>query len=211
MINHDYKEQINDVIEQDEENDIQVQENWKIKNLSEATWADEKIKEAEDKIANVNKVRDEAIEKLEQKIERLKEWGVEATKKDQQTIDFFKLHLHLWHQDILEQEQRNGIPEKKQSKTIKLPYRDLTCRKQQPEILIYGKEPSKMKNDPNFVAFVKANNPEFIKEEVAWGDYKKTLKQGEKNGKLVYVDDAGQTLDFVELIDKGLAFDYKNK
>ena len=33
-----------------------------------------------------------------------------------------------------------GKKEKKLSKTIKLPYRDLTCKAQQPVILINGKE-----------------------------------------------------------------------
>lgn len=209
LIQNNYENELNEMFEeQDEINQLQQDQSWAIRDLNTAVWADGIVHAAEVKIEEIDAVYEERKQKL---IEKLDAWRDDASKKHKRDIDFFKTHLHMWHMITLEQEQANGVPEKKQSKTIKLPYRELTCRKQQPEILVYGKEPSKVKNDPNFVAFVKENNPEHIKEEVSWGDYKKTLKVQEHNGKLVYVDDAGQTLDFIELIEKGTAFDWKVK
>jgi hypothetical protein len=199
-----YKEELHEIFEeQDEVNQIRQDERWKISDLSTALWADGIIHEKEVKIAEVEKLHKERKESL---IRKLDEWLERTTKPLENDIEFFKTHLHVYHMRVLEEERAAGA--KKESKTIKLQYRDLTCKKQQPEILINGKETDKAKTDPEFVKFVKSNNPEFIKEEVKWGDYKKTLQQKEFEGKLVYVDEAGQPIDFIKLVERGETYDW---
>jgi hypothetical protein len=205
MENVNYQEQLHELFEeQDEVNHIRQDETWRINDLSTALWADGVVHEKELKIAEIEKIYEERKEQL---LHKLDEWKERSIKPLQDDIDFFKTHLHVWHMRVLEEERARGV--KKESKTIKLQYRDLTCRKKPPEIIINGKEPSKAKDDPVFVKFVKENNPEYIKEEVKWAEYKKTLKQQEVEGKFVYVDEAGQPIDFIELIERGEEFDWK--
>lgn len=216
-----YQNEVDNIIEdQDETFWLQQDTGWKIDSLELAVWADEKIHEKEVKIAEVEKVADDNIAALEAKIEKLKQWKEESTKKDKADITFFKEHLHIWHMKKIEEEKAEstelvakGKKEKKLSKTIKLPYRDLTCKAQQPIILINGKEPSKAKADDEFVKFVKESTPEFIetKEEVKWGEYKVTLQTKTHDGKLVYVNQDGEPIDFISLKEQGDKYDWKLK
>jgi len=212
-----YQEELTNIID---EEDVQFHHDpsWKIESLELAVWADERVHEKEIRIAEVENVADSNIEALKTKIAKLKLWKEEATKKDKDKISFFKEHLHLYHRKVIETEKieneelkNKGKREKKLSKTIKLPYRDLKCSTQQPEILINGKEVTKAKDESEFVAFVKENSPEYIatKEEVRWAEYKKTLKTTVNDGKMTYVDNTGSPLRFIEL--KGLPDKYEWK
>lgn len=219
MSAYNYQNEVDIIIdEQDDTYQLLQDPTWKITSLELATWADEKIHEKEVKIAEVEKVADKNIEALKAKIERLEQWKEDATKRDKDDITFFKEHLHLWHNKKIEQEKleneelkAKGKKEKKLSKTIKLPYRDLTSKIQQPVILINGKEPIKAKDDELFVKYVKENNPECIKttEEVKWSEYKDTLKTKTHDGKLIYVDDAGAPIEFIQLTERGEKYDWK--
>lgn len=216
-----FQNEVNEIIEeQDDLYQLQHDPTWRITSLELAVWADEKIHERELKIAEVEKIADQNIEALKKKIEKLEQWKEDATKKDRDSITFFKEHLHLWHKNLLEQEKleneelkAKGKKEKKLSKTIKLPYRDLTSKTQQPSILINGKEPAKAKDDMEFVQFVKVSNPEFIKtiEEVKWSEYKDTLSTRVVDGKLMYIDQNGEPISFIQLIERGEKFDWKVK
>jgi hypothetical protein len=214
---NEYQSQLDNILEDDNQDEItliQHDEKWAIHDLKSACWADSIIHDKELSIAEKNKIADDSIAQLEAKIEKLKQWKVDATKKEVSDIEFFKSHLHVWHMKQIEEEERlneqlkaQGKKEKKLSLTIKLPYRDLTCRKQQPDILVNGVDIKDAKSDPAFVDFVRENSPKFIKEEVAWGDYKKTLKMA--NGR--YVDENGQPIEFINLVEKGNKFDWKVK
>ncbi|WP_339304393.1 host-nuclease inhibitor Gam family protein [Paenibacillus sp. FSL L8-0435] len=217
---NNYEDELNEILDENEESLIHYDPTWKIDSLELAVWADEKIHEKEVKIAEVEKVANSNIEALKVKIEKLEAWKTEATNKDKNEITFFKEHLHLYHRKMIEKEtmeneelKAKGKKEKKISKTIKLPHRDLTCKAQQPAILINGKEPSKAKEDSELLAFVKENSPEFIKtkEEVEWGEYKKKLKTTVVDGKLTYVDETGSKLDFITLQELGDKYDWKQK
>lgn len=216
-----YQNEVNNIVEdQDETFWLQQDTGWKIDSLELAVWADEKIHEKEVRIIEVEKVADSNIAALEAKIEKLKQWKEESCKKDKGDITFFKEHLHLWHMKKVEQEKdenaellAKGKKEKKLSKTIKLPYRDLTCKAQQPVILINGKEPTKAKEDKEFVALVKKDYPEFIetKESVKWSEYKASLKTKNVDGKTMYVNDSGEPLTIIELKDQVDKYDWKLK
>jgi hypothetical protein len=215
---NEYQNQLDDILEDDNQDEItliQRDEKWTISDLGSAVWADDIIHQKELSIAEKNKIADDSITQLEAKIEKLKQWKVDATKEEVSIIDFFKTHLQLWHMKIIREEEETNTElrlknkrEKKMSLTIKLPYRDLRCRKQQPEILVNGVDISEAKNDPVFVDFVRKNNPEFIKEEVKWAEYKKTLKVAYG---VCYVDESGQQLDFISLVEKDNKFDWKVK
>lgn len=216
-----YQNEVDNIIgDQDETFWLQQDTGWKIDSLELAVWADEKIHEQEIKISEVEKVADSNIAALEAKIDKLKQWKEESTKKDKADITFFKEHLHSWHMKKIEEEKSENVEllakgkkEKKLSKTIKLPYRDLTCKAQQPVILINGKEPSKAKEDKEFIDFVKRDNPEFIetKELVKWAEYKDSLQTKKVDGKLVYVNDCGEPLDIITLKEQGEKYDWKIK
>lgn len=221
MSTYNYQEEVNNIFEdRDDTYYLQEDPTWKINSLELAVWADEKIHEKEVKIAEIEKVADNNIEALKAKIEKLQQWKETASKKDKDDITFFKEHLHLYHKKVIEEEKYineelklKGKKEKRLSKTIKLPYRDLTCKTQQPKIIINGKDTTSAKDDEVFVAYVKANNPECIKtvEEVKWGEYKKTLKTTATNGKMIYVDDAGSPLDFITFQELDDKFDWNIK
>lgn len=204
MINT-YEQEIDTLMqEQDEVIAAQQDGDFAIRDLGTAVWADGLVYENEQKVAEIEAVYKARLDAFKSKLD---EWKESASKKYVNNIEFFKVHLHAFHMRVMDEERAKKS--KKISKTIKLPNRSLTCTKQQPEILINGKEASKAKDDPLFVQFVKENNPECIQQEVKWGDYKKLLKQKEIDGKLRYVDDAGQPLEFIELIEREEKLDWK--
>lgn len=210
-----YEDELNNILEEQDETDrLRQDERWTVTSLNSAIWVDSIIREKEVSILEKESIADESIAKLQEKIDRLIQWKEESTKKERKDIEFFKTHLTLWHMSTIDAELNEnetlkaaGKKEKPISKTIKLPYRDLTYRAQQPEALVNGKEITKAKDDPSLVSFVKANNPEFIKEEVQWGEYKKTLTNN--NG--VYIDSNGQVVDVISLVEKPAKFDWKVK
>ncbi|MGG1650534.1 hypothetical protein ABHN03_25275 [Paenibacillus sp. NRS-1775] len=216
-----YNDELNEILEdQDYTYQLKQDESWRIASMDSAVWADGMIHDKEIKIAGIEKVANDNIQALEAKIEKLKQWKDESTKKDIDDISFFKEHLHLWHKKTIEEEKmRNaelvaeGRKVKALSSTIKLPYRNLTAKKQRPSIIINGKDTTNAKTDEKFISYVKENSPEFIKvtEEVKWGDYKDTLKMTELNGKLVYVDDAGSPIDFIKLTERPEEYNWKIK
>ncbi|MHB0943352.1 hypothetical protein ACYCSU_17020 [Paenibacillus sp. ALE1] len=216
-----YNDEISEILEDaDDFYQLKRDESWRITSMDLAVWADNMIHDKEVKIATIEKVANNNIQALEAKIEKLKQWKEESTKKDNDDISFFKQHLHLWHRKIIEEEKSrneelivNGKKAKALSNTIKLPYRNLTAKKQRPLTTINGKDTTKAKTDEDFIRYVKENNPEYIKviEEVQWGDYKDTLKMIEFNGKFVYVDDAGVPIDFIQLTERPEEYNWKVK
>lgn len=200
-----YNNELNEIfLEEDEVSLIQTQEYWSIYDLNTAIWADGIVAENEQKISEIEEIYQKRMNEFKLKMDT---WKENASRKHIKNIEFFKTHLMLYHMRVLDEEKAKGA--KKLSKTIKLPTRELKCVKQQPEIYIYGKEASKAKDVPEFVKYVKEYNPDYIKEEVKWGDLKKSLKQVEVEGKLAYVDETGQVLDFIELIEREESFDWK--
>jgi|GEM_PF-3360020 len=216
---YEYQNEVNELIEdQDELSYIIQDETWKVLDLATAVWVDEKIHEREVKIAEVEKVADDNITALEAKIEKLKAWKDASTKVDKDRITFFKEHLHIWHSKLIDCEKQineeliaKGKKEKKLSLTVKLPYRNLTCRNQSPEIIINGKDTLNAKKDETFVKYVKENSPQYIKttEEVKWSEYKDSLNTSVIDGELMYVDENGSPIEFIKLQQRGEKYDWK--
>jgi hypothetical protein len=193
-----YNQQIEEaLLEDDEVYQLQQDQAWGVYDYGMAVWVDGILVEKEKKVEEIEQIYNERMDSFKAKMDL---WKESAAKKHVNDIEFFKQHLHAYQLRVIDEEKANKA--KKISSTIKLPTRSLTFKKQQPEILVNGKEVSKAKDDPSFVQFVKENSPDFIKEEVRWGDYKKILKQTNIDGKLFYVDDAGQPLEFIQLIER---------
>lgn len=199
-----YNQQIEDaLLEDDEVYQLQQDQAWGVYDYGMAVWCDGILVEKEKKIEEIEQIYKERMDSFKAKMDQ---WKESAAKKHVSDIEFFKQHLHAYQLRVIDEEKANKA--KKISSTIKLPTRSLTFKKQQPEILVNGKEVSKAKDDPNFVQFVKENSPDFIKEEVKWGDYKKILKQTTIDGKLTYVDDGGLPLEFIQLIERPEKLDW---
>lgn len=193
-----YNQQIEDaLLEDDEVYQLQQDQSWAVRDYGTAVWVDGILVEKEKKIEEIEQIYKERMDSYKAKMDQ---WKESAAKKHVNDIEFFKQHLHAYQLRVIAEEKAKNT--KKISSTIKLPTRSLTFKKQQPEILVNGVEVSKAKDDSTFVQFVKDNSPDFIKEEVKWGDYKKTLKQKEIDGKLVYMDADGQPLEFIQLIER---------
>lgn len=212
-----YESSMNEIMEEESEFSVyRNDEKWSVKNLETLIWCDSIIYEKEQAIAEKENIADNNISRLEEKITLLKEWKENATKKEKSDIDFFQSHMMVYHMKLIDEEKEsnkileaNGKKPKPITKSIKLPFSTLACRAQAAEAFIGGKELTKAKDDPAFVQFVKENNPEFINEEVAWGEYKKTLKQTTVDGKLVYLDDASQFVDIIQLNERADKFERK--
>lgn len=170
-----------------------VAEGWSVTDLESAMWADERIHEAQVKVDEIDKLADERIEVLKKKIETIESWRDEAKKPYLETISFFasKLMLHL--KQMIDEQIAAG--KKKVVKTLKLPYNKLAFRAKQPDI---------KRDDTNLLEWVEKNHPEFVERKVTvkWSELKKTLKQTERDGKLVYVDSNGEVVPHVELTEK---------
>lgn len=217
---NNYNQEIEHILEeQDEVLLIRNDERWGVRDLNSAVWTDSIVYEKELSIIEKERIADENIAILQSKIDKVKQWKIDTTKKERSDIEFFMNHLHVYHMNLIDEEkaankllvEKNKKP-KKLSQTIKLPYRDLTCRTQQPTILVNGKDINKAKNDPELIVFVKESYPELIDEEVKWGDFKKKLKIQKLNGENVYVDiDSGLVVDCIKLADNPDKYDFKSK
>jgi hypothetical protein len=154
------------------------------------------------------------IDKLNEGIAKLDEWLERSTKGYRANIEDLKQHMHLYHMRLIEAEEieneKRVAADKKPlkiSKSIKLTYRDLTSKVQQPEIkkddellaawveekqstpvsvyeiakLIEGKDEYDQLSVKEIYDFLKSYQSEYVKRDpqLAWGELKKTLEQKE--------------------------------
>lgn len=177
-------------------------EGFAIDTLDLAVWADEKVHDAEVKIAEIETLANERIQVLQSKIDKLNDWKTDAQDPYVRTIEFFKPRLLAYL--AAEIDKQIKAKAKKISKSIKLPYRNLVSRSQQPSV---------ERNEDLLLKWAEENAPEFVerKSSVKWGALKETLKQVNIDGELVYVDANGVKVEGVTLIDKGEVYDWKLK
>lgn len=226
-------------------------EHWTIDNKEMAMKIDYVVHKLEEKIASEEAISETQksplqakIDKLNEGIAKIDEWLDRSTKSYRANIENLKQHLHLYHMRVIEAEEienEKRIAEKKKplkiSKSIKLTYRDLTSKVQQPEIkkddtlLTAWVEENQSRPIPvsNLLNFLKSKEEdaqltvkeiydflgtyeaEHVKREpkLSWGELKKTLTEKDINGKLFYIDESGQVVPYVELIKRGVAYDWK--
>lgn len=204
---YNYEEQLNELFEdQDEVRRVQNDEYFSIKDLQTALWADGILYEKEQKIAQIKSIFNERKDKM---LLKLEEWLKQSLAPLEKDVEFFETHLKVYQANLIAEERANKV--KKESKTIKLAYRDLKVAKQQPEIikddekLLEWVEKNHSENIPTDIIekliVEKAENEEsqitvtellnivkqydstYIKRDpkLTWGELKKTLKQDRVN------------------------------
>lgn len=142
---------------------------FEITDLSSLGWAFKKVAEYKAKEAEIN-----AYAKAE--IDRIKEWQNKELGKTGDSIDFFQQHIERYHFKRLLDDPK--------AKTLSTPYgkSKSTTRKPTPEPV----------DSAVLLAHIKQNGLiDFIKEDVKWGDFKKTLQVTEMGDGLVAVDEDG--------------------
>ncbi|MCR8641420.1 hypothetical protein NV379_02010 [Paenibacillus sp. N1-5-1-14] len=224
-------ELITDKCMEEIEDDLEIElaefqsEGWTINDKETAMRIDYVLHMLEEKIAEDEAIAKSQKEVIQAKIDKLEEdksryddWLERSTKGYRNRIADLKLHLHLYHQRLIEAEElenvkrvSNGNKPLKISKSIKLTYRDLVSKQQQPEII---KNDELLKdwivdNYSSYISYaelaallerkeaeevcqvsvreleelISKNNSEYVKRDVKvnWGEFKKTLQLGTKN------------------------------
>lgn len=120
-------------------------------------------------------------------IERVHLWAAEQHKPVKQSIDFFESLIMQYHMKLLEEDPK--------AKTLKTPHgkSKSTTRKASPAPLDKDKLLDHVKE---------AGMLDYIKEEIRWGDFKKTLNIAKADGQTFVVDALGQRVEGV-IIDEG--------
>lgn len=226
ILNEDLQQITNEFLEEVEDN-IEVEiagfstEGWTVNDKVTAMKIDYLLNKLEEKneedeaIAEAQKAPLQAkIDKLEEGKARIDTWLERSTKTRKADIDSLKVHLHLYHQRVvaaeeLENEKRvaDGKKPLKISKSIKLTYRDLTSKVQNPEIIkddeqlahwvvkncselipTYELKDILNSKEENYhshisitdlIELISRYESSFIKRDakLSWGEFKKTLKQ----------------------------------
>ncbi|WP_100406232.1 host-nuclease inhibitor Gam family protein [Bacillus solitudinis] len=148
----------------------ETKERFKIVDLDQLNWAFRKI-------AALNEQKQERKALADAEIDRIMTWLQEEEKPIDNSISFFEGLIKLYHMQQLEKDPK--------AKTLKTPYgkSKSTTSKPAPE----------QSDKDKLLAYVKgAELTEFIKEEVKWGDLKKTLNIVEIDGQKVIVSADGQ-------------------
>ncbi|ARK28747.1 host-nuclease inhibitor Gam family protein [Halalkalibacter krulwichiae] len=151
----------------------EAKERFKITDLDSLNWAFRKI-------AALNEQKKEAQELAKAEMERIKTWLDGEEKPVNNSISFFEGLIKLYHMEQLDKDPK--------AKTLKTPYgkSKSTTSKAQPD----------QQDKEKLLAYVKDSGlTDLIKEEVKWGDLKKTLKVVEIDGKQVVVDGDGQLVE----------------
>lgn len=205
-----YQEQVELILneeDQEELEEVYQNEKWKIESMESAIWADSMIFDKKQEIYQIEKTADEGIKKLQAKINKLEEWKETATSNSKNGIEFFKQHLFIFLKKQMEEDKAKD--EKKIRKVLKLPYHKVAYKTQKPEGYIEDKKVTDNANHPQFVDFVKKSDSKFILESVQWGEYKKTLTEVTRDGKTSYVDQNGQVVEIITMVDRPDFFELK--
>lgn len=123
--------------------------------------------------------------------ERITQWKEQQLKSPKSELEYWEgLVQHYHHQQLLQDEKR---------KTISTPYGKSKSRRSKATPEQVDKEAT--------LKYVKDNQmTDFIKEEVKWGDFKKSLFVRESNGVQVAVDENGQVVDGVIVKPESISF-----
>jgi Bacteriophage Mu Gam like protein. len=161
------------LLDQYEIEEIEQQEikpRFEITDLNSLNWAFRKLK--------AYKAKEREIEEVANaERERIDAWEEEEKKKIKDSIQFFESLIFQYHSKIMAQDPK--------TKTLSTPYGKSKARKvkAQPE-----------KADENAILKHVLNNgmDEYIKPTLIWGEFKKSLKLVELDGKKVVVDENGE-------------------
>lgn len=152
-------------------------EGFKVTDINSLNWVFRKMAAIQAKQKEIKDFCDEERQRIEQ-------WERSQLEPLQGDYDFFQSHVTEYHQKMLAEDPK--------AKTLSTPYGKSKSR--------LSKEQPAKTDDNKLIEHIKASGQlEYIKESVAWGDYKKALHVAEINGQKVVVDELGQTVDGAEV------------
>ncbi|MCY7999352.1 host-nuclease inhibitor Gam family protein [Bacillus haynesii] len=123
--------------------------------------------------------------------QRIDEWETQELKPVADNLDFFENLVSVYHSKQLEQDPK--------AKTLSTPYGKSKSR-------AIKEQPKPADKDQLLKHVKEAELTEFIKEDVKWGDFKKSLSIKEVDGKKVVVDENGQAVPGVEIEPASTSF-----
>ncbi|MFB4260792.1 host-nuclease inhibitor Gam family protein [Shouchella clausii] len=161
------------------------EERFQIKDQESLNWAFRKI-------AAFKAQMNETEEIAAKEIARVHQWAAEQQKPLEQSIEFFESLITQYHMQLLESDP-------KAPKTLKTPHGKSKSTRRKPAPVAVNKD--------KLLEHVKeAGMADYIKEEIRWGDFKKTLSITTADGKPVVVDAWGQRVEGVEIDQGGTTF-----
>lgn len=161
------------------------EERFKITDQESLNWAFRKI-------AAFKAQMNETEEIAAKEIARVHQWAAEQQKPLEQSIEFFESLITQYHMQLLESDP-------KAPKTLKTPHGKSKSMTRKPAPVAADKD--------KLLEHVKeAGMADYIKEEIRWGDFKKTLSITTADGQPVVVDAWGQRVEGVEIDQGGTTF-----
>ncbi|GIN17485.1 hypothetical protein J32TS2_28410 [Shouchella clausii] len=161
------------------------EERFKITDQESLNWAFRKIAALKTQMEETDAI-------AAKEIERIHLWAAEQHKPVKQSIEFFESLITQYHMQLLESDP-------KAPKTLKTPHGKSKSTRRKPAPVAVNKD--------KLLEHVKeAGMSDYIKEEIRWGDFKKTLSITTADGQSVVVDAWGQRVEGVEIDQGGTTF-----
>ena len=123
--------------------------------------------------------------------QRIDEWETQELKPLADNLAFFEKLVSVYHSKQLDQDPK--------AKTLSTPYGKSKSR-------TIKEQPKPTDKDQLLKHVKEAGLTEFIKEDVKWGDLKKSLSIKEVGGKKVVVDENGQAVPGIEIEPASTSF-----
>ncbi|AST97317.1 host-nuclease inhibitor Gam family protein [Shouchella clausii] len=160
------------------------EERFKITDQESLNWAFRKIAALKTQMEETDAI-------AAKEIERIHLWAAEQHKPVKQSIEFFESLIAQYHMQLLEENPK--------AKTLKTPHGKSKSTRRKPAPVAVNKD--------KLLEHVKeAGMSDYIKEEIRWGDFKKTLSITTADGQPVVVDAWGQRVEGVEIDQGGTTF-----
>ncbi|WP_078392053.1 host-nuclease inhibitor Gam family protein [Shouchella patagoniensis] len=173
-------------IEELEEHELseETKERFSIKDQEGLNWAFRKMAAYQQQIQDTKAI-------AAREIERVTMWSAEEVKPLENSISFFEFLIKEYHMKQLEENPKQ--------KTLKSPHGKSKSITKKPDFVAM--------NQDSLLEHIEASGLDtFIKKEVRWGDFKKTLNVAKVDGQAVIVDALGQRVEGVEMDQGGTTF-----
>lgn len=164
-----------------------------VNDLVTAAEAQRRIAHFEDKKKEIDSIIESQIAPFLAKIEKIKEWGEQAKQEYDEKESYYANQLEFFLREEVTKQVESG---KKPKKSIKLPYGKIALKAQQPEFV---------RNEEELLEYAKASGFIKVKESADWAEIKKNCVVAD--GKLY--DSNGEQVPGVMVIERGEKFELK--
>ncbi|MDX8367894.1 host-nuclease inhibitor Gam family protein [Cytobacillus sp. IB215665] len=168
---------MNALHEEELENIEEQKQGFSITDIDSLNWAFRKISALKAQQRKITKLADAERERIDQ-------WEEKELRDINNSLQFFETHISKYH--------ANQLAENPKAKTISTPYGKTKARSSSEQI-------DKV-NEDTLLKHVQASNlNDYIKPTLMWGEWKKSLKIVDINGKRVVVDELGQKVEGISI------------